>query len=80
MDKLTRLKVVMFEMYKDGNLPDLDMDDYKEMWEALIRHWNLSETFFNKTGDWEKFIDDINCMASNKYDWFSNKFDEFFNN
>lgn len=78
MDKLTRIKIVMFEMYKDGTIPELDMDDYKQMWEALITYWNLGEVFF-KEDNWEKFIDEINCIASNKYDWFSNKFDEFFN-
>lgn len=76
MEKKELLKDVMYNMFLDGVLPELDMEDYIIMWKALIEHWNIDIDDLTL----EKFFDDINCKSSNKYDWFTNTFNNYFNN
>lgn len=67
---------VMYAMFKDGTLPHIDMEDYECMWKALIDKWEidiLDETF-------AKFIEDVNCKASDNYSYFSMVFRIYFNN
>jgi hypothetical protein len=30
--------------------------------------------------NWEEFLDEIDCIASNKYEWFTETFIKYFNN
>lgn len=72
--KLELFKNVMYYMFKEETLPELDMNDFSVMWESLKDYWDIhiSELRF------EMFIDSINCKKSDDYQWFSNKFNEFF--
>lgn len=70
-----KLKDVMYNMFLDGAFPELHMDEYKVMWEALMELWEIPTP-----RDWEGFLEDVNCRASNKYDFFTKVFDKYFNN
>lgn len=68
------LRNVMYTMFKTGNLPDIDMEDFEVMWKALIDRWNI------KISDemWENFIDEVNCTASDNEEWFTKTFNNYF--
>lgn len=72
--KLELFKNVMYYMYKEGTLPELDQNDFFVMWEALKDYWeiDISELKF------EMFVDEINCKKSDDYIWFSEKFNKYF--
>lgn len=72
-DKLTNLKDIMYDMFKDGRISTMEMKDYEIMWEALMASWKIQTP-----EKWEEFIEEINCLMSNKYDWFSMTFDKYF--
>jgi hypothetical protein len=73
-DKLELLKDVMYNMFLEGVLPDLDMTDFFVMWKALILQWDI------KIDDnvFDAFIDDINTTSSDRYDYFTNVFNIYF--
>lgn len=70
-----KLKDVMYNMFLDGAFPELDMDEYKVMWEALMEQWEIPVP-----KKWDEFLEEVNCKASNKYDYFTKIFDQYFNN
>jgi len=74
-DKYVKLKDTMSDMFLDGNFIFLELDDYQVMWEALMLKWEIE-----KPENWEEFLDEINCLASNKYEWFTETFIKYFNN
>ena len=65
---------VMYKMFLDGVLPDLDMDDYETMWVALLDLWDIDISDEN----WRQFIEEINCKKSNDYQWFKQTFNKYF--
>lgn len=72
--KLEKLMMVMYTMFLDDVLPDLDMEDHRVMWEALMVEWKV------KIPDtWEDFLDDINSTSSNRLNVFKTKFYNHFN-
>ena len=75
LTKKELLMEVMYNMFLDGALPTLDMEDYAIMWLALMECWhiNMPEEQF------EAFLEAINCQASEKYSYFKGVFEEFFN-
>jgi len=73
VENLKRIKLIMFGMFLDGNLPEMEMDEIQPMWEALL---SVNKIKYDEAA-WENFIIDINCMASNNWEYFSKIFDEF---
>lgn len=69
-----RLCDVMYNMFLKDTLPDLDMEDFQVMWEALMNKWDI------KIGEesWNSFIKEINCTASDRYSWFKQTFNRYF--
>jgi hypothetical protein len=70
MKKISDFKLPFYQMFVAEN--ELDMDDMREMWEALlIRHSiKLPE-------GWDAFIDNVNNMA-NEIEWkFNETFDKY---
>lgn len=76
--KLTKkelLMEVMYNMFLEGTLPDLDMEDYAVMWLALMECWHIEMP----DEQFEAFLDAINCVASNRYTYFKEVYARFFN-
>jgi len=72
--KLELFKNVMYYMFKEETLPELDMDDFVCMWEALMEKWEIKM----EEEKWERFLDDINVVKSENYIWFNNTFNKYF--
>lgn len=68
-----KLKDLMYNMFLDGAFPDLEMEDFEVMWLAIVERWEIK-----KPKLWDEFIEEVNCPYSNKYTWFSNVFDKYF--
>ena len=66
----------MFKMFKDDYLPNLDMEDYITMWQSLADKWGIIRT----DSEWDEFAEEINCIASNRENYFNEIFDKHFNN
>jgi hypothetical protein len=64
----------MYKMFKDDNLPHLDMEDFIVMWQSLSDKWNIHIL----DEQWEEFAEEINSMASNKQSVFNSVFDKYF--
>ena len=68
------LRETMYRMFKDDTLPNLDMEDFILMWEALADSWNVRIIDDN----WEDFAEEINSQASNRESVFNEIFDKYF--
>ena len=66
-----QLKNAFFQIFNIH--AELDMDDVQVMWEALMIKNNIQEP-----PNWHEFISDINCMAAEKWEFFSKTFDAYF--
>jgi len=76
-NKLTHremLRATMYKMFKDNNLPNLDMEDFIVMWRALAEQWNCD----TMDDDWDEFAEEINCVASNRENYFNEIFEKHF--
>lgn len=76
-NKLTHkemLRETMYKMFKDNYLPNLDMEDFIVMWRALAEQWNCD----TMDDDWEEFTEEINCVASNREQIFTEIFEKHF--
>lgn len=74
---LKEIKEIMYLMFKDGNLPEMHMEDYDVMWQALIER-NGHKKYFDNFGDnWYLFLDEINVKASENREFFMDKFKIF---
>jgi hypothetical protein len=71
--KYQELLEAMYLMFLDSTGLELDMEDYQVMWEALMDRWGITPP-----ESWEKFLDDINCRASESYKYFESKFWQHF--
>lgn len=65
---------VMYDMFKEGNLPELDMDDFSVMWKSLIDYWDLDIL----EEEVDCFVEEINCKKSEDKDWFRQVFNKYF--
>jgi DNA-binding MltR family transcriptional regulator len=66
----------MYIMFKDNHLPYLDMEDFVAMWQSLADKWNI----YANDDQWQEFTEEINCVASNRHNIFTEIFDKHFNN
>lgn len=68
------LRETMYVMFKDNHFPHLDMKDFLIMWQSLAYKWNI------RIGNdqWFLFSEEINCIASNRQDFFNETFDKYF--
>jgi hypothetical protein len=64
----------MFKMFKTDALPHLDMEDFIVMWRALAEKWDCD----TMDEDWEEFTEEINCIASNRENYFNEVFEKHF--
>jgi hypothetical protein len=64
----------MFKMFKDDYLPNLDMEDYIVMWQSLADQWNI----YISDAQWEEFTEEINCVATNRENYFNEIFEKHF--
>lgn len=64
----------MYVMFKDNHLPYLGMEDFIVMWQSLADYWNVYIT----DGQWEDFAEEINCVASNRHNIFTEIFEKHF--
>jgi hypothetical protein len=64
----------MFKMFKDDYLPNLDMEDYITMWQSLADKWGIIRT----DSEWDEFAEEINCVASNRENYFNEIFEKHF--
>ena len=64
----------MFKMFKTECLPNLDMEDFITMWKALADRWGIIKT----DEEWEEFAEEINCIASNRGNYFNEIFEKHF--
>jgi hypothetical protein len=77
MKNLTHLQMLretMYRMFKDDTLPNLDMEDFILMWQALAESWNIRIIDDN----WEDFAEEINSQASNREAVFNEIFNKYF--
>jgi hypothetical protein len=76
MEKTTEkmLCETMFKMFKDDYLPNLDMEDYITMWQSLADKWGIIRT----DSEWDEFAEEINCVASNRENYFNEIFEKHF--
>ena len=65
-----------FKMFKTEALPNLDMEDFIAMWQALADKWGVIKS----DKQWDEFAEEINCVASNRQNYFNEIFDKHFNN
>lgn len=72
----TLLCEAMFKMFKTEALPNLDMEDFITMWQALADKWGINKS----DQEWDDFAEEINCVASNRQNYFNEIFDKHFNN
>lgn len=70
------LRTTFFKMFKDNALPNIDMEDFIVMWQALADKWEIYLT----DRQWEDFAEEINAVASNRQNYFNEIFDKHFNN
>jgi len=52
------------------------MDDFIAMWQTLADKWGINKSDEN----WSDFAEEINCIASNRQNYFNEIFDKHFNN
>ena len=74
ISKTQMLRDTMYVMFKDNHLPYLDMEDFLIMWQSLADQWNIRI----EDDQWEEFIEEINCVASNRQNVFNEIFDKYF--
>jgi hypothetical protein len=65
-----------FRMFKTQALPNLDMDDFVSMWQALADRWGVNKS----DKEWNDFAEEINNVASNRQNYFNEIFEKHFNN
>ena len=70
------LSEAMFKMFKTESLPNLDMEDFITMWQALADKWGIIKS----DQEWDDFAEEINCVSSNRQNYFNEIFDKHFNN
>jgi len=78
-NKTTTLKLLcetIFRMFKDETLPNIDMEDFIAMWQALADKWGIVRS----DKEWDEFAEEINSIASNREVYFNEIFDKHFNN
>jgi len=78
-NKKTTLKLLcetFFRMFKDQTLPNIDMEDFIAMWQALADKWGIVKS----DKEWDEFAEEINSRASNREVYFNEIFDKHFNN
>jgi hypothetical protein len=78
-NKKTTLKLLcetFFRMFKDQTLPNIDMEDFIAMWQALSDKWGIVKS----DKEWDEFAEEINSRASNREVYFNEIFDKHFNN
>jgi hypothetical protein len=64
----------MFKMFKNDALPNLDMEDFLAMWQTLANRWGIIKL----DEDWDEFAEEINCIASNRENYFNEIFEKHF--
>jgi DNA-binding MltR family transcriptional regulator len=74
LSKHQMLREVMYLMFKDNHLPYLDMEDFMVMWQSVADKWQI----YIADDQWEEFIEEINCVASNRQAIFNEIFDKYF--
>jgi hypothetical protein len=52
------------------------MEDFIAMWQALADKWGVIKS----DKEWDEFAEEINCVASNRENYFNEIFDKHFNN
>lgn len=72
--KLELFKNVMYYMFKEDALPELNFDDFSHMWLALMEKWEIKM----EEEKWERFLDEINCKKSDDFIWFNETFNDYF--
>lgn len=70
------LRETFFRMFKTQALPNLNMEDFVTMWQALADRWDINKS----DKEWDEFAEEINCVASNREHIFNEIFDKHFNN
>jgi len=50
------------------------MEDFMVMWQSVADKWDVYIT----DDQWEEFIEEINCVASNRQAIFNEIFDKYF--
>jgi hypothetical protein len=76
-NKLTHkemLRETMYKMFKDNYLAHLDMEDFIVMWQSLADQWSI----YISDAQWEEFTEEINCVASNREQIFTEIFEKHF--
>lgn len=71
-DKLEKLKHVAYNIFLDGNLPELELKDYITMINALAYSYGINL-------DFTEFFENINVLYSNNYTYFTENFTIFVN-
>jgi DNA-binding MltR family transcriptional regulator len=74
LSKHQMLRETMYVMFKDNHLPYLDMEDFMVMWQSLADRWDIRIA----DDQWEEFIEEVNCVASNRQNIFNEIFDKYF--
>jgi DNA-binding MltR family transcriptional regulator len=74
LSKHQMLKETMYVMFKNNHLPYLDMEDFMVMWQSLADRWDIRIA----DDQWEEFIEEVNCVASNRQNIFNEIFDKYF--
>ena len=74
LDTLNMLCDTMYRMFKSGTLPYLDMEDFIVIWRSLAEHWDI----YIDDDQWEEFTEEINCIASNRENYFIEVFEKHF--
>ena len=72
---LQLLRETFFRMFKSQALPNLDMEDFIAMWQTLAEKWGINKS----DKEWDEFAEEINCVASNRQNYFNEIFDKHFN-
>ena len=70
--KLEKLREVAYNVFLEGNLPELELKDYITMINALSYSYGINL-------DFKEFFENINVIASNKYKYFTENFTIFVN-
>jgi hypothetical protein len=79
MELIKKQKILaetMYNMFLEGRLPHLDMDDFVVMWKALIEKFEIDI----EDSSFDAFIEEINCTASDRWEYFTMVFDKHFTN
>jgi len=64
----------MYTMFKDNHLKYLDMEDFLIMWQSLADQWSI----YISDSQWEEFAEEINSVASNRHQVFTEIFEKNF--